>query len=84
MKTITLRNLPKEVAGAVSRKARKEGISLAKAVIRLLEEAAGIRRKTEVLHHDLDSLAGSWTPAQAATFEKALREQRKVDPELWK
>jgi len=54
-------------------------------VIRLLQESAGIRqKKQEVLHHDLDSLAGSWTREQAAAFEKTLREQRKIDPQLWK
>ncbi|MBI4603082.1 MAG: hypothetical protein HY721_14080 [Planctomycetes bacterium] len=87
MKTITLRNLPREIVRAVEQKARRERISLTKAVVRLLEEAAGLRKERkpeEVLHHDLDWLAGSWTKEEAQAFEGALQEQRKIDPELWK
>ena len=34
--------------------------------------------------HDLDHLAGTWSRKEAAAFESALREQRKIDPELWR
>ncbi len=85
MKVVTLRKLPPEVSKVVQRRARERGTSINKAVISLLEEAAGIRRKGQgpALYHDLDALAGSWTKEEAATFEEVLREQRRVDPELW-
>ena len=35
------------------------------------------------LHHDLDHLAVTWTDEEAAAFDAALAEQRRVDPELW-
>lgn len=35
------------------------------------------------LHHDLDHLAGTWSDEEAAEFDAALAEQRKIDPELW-
>ena len=41
MKAITLRNLPPDVAKAVKQKARREGRSLNRAIIRLLEETTG-------------------------------------------
>jgi hypothetical protein len=84
VKIVTLRKLPPEVSKVVQRRARERGTSINKAVISLLEEAAGIRRRGgSALYHDLDALAGSWTKEEAATFEEVLRKQRRVDPELW-
>ncbi len=85
MKVVTLRKLPPEVSKIVQRRARERGTTINKAVISLLEEAAGIRRKGQgsTLYHDLDTLAGSWTKEEAARFEAVLRKQRRVDPELW-
>ena len=86
MKAITLRNVPQPVQRLIERKAAKEGLSLNKAVIRLLEDATegGVRRQSSRRFHDLDHLAGTWTDAEADAFNTALAEQRKVDPELWK
>src|SRR5258708_16887416 len=36
------------------------------------------------LHDDLDHLAGTWSDKEAAAFEAALVEQRRIDPELLK
>jgi hypothetical protein len=36
------------------------------------------------LHTDLDDLAGSWSRDEADAFDRALAEQRAIDPELWK
>jgi plasmid stability protein len=86
MKAVTVRNLPPELVRIIRRKASEKGISVNKAVINLLEERAGIRakkRKQAVLYHDLDHLAGSWSREEAATFERALAEQRRIDPEAW-
>jgi hypothetical protein len=85
VKIVTLRKLPPEVSRVVQRRARERGTSINKAVISLLEEAAGIRRKGlgSTLYHDLDTLAGSWTKEEAARFEEVLRKQRRIDPELW-
>lgn len=86
MKLVTLRNLPPEVARIIRRKADEKRTSINKAVISLLEESVGIRRKkkSKSLHHDLDALAGSWTKEEASMFEKALAQQRAIDPDLWK
>lgn len=82
---ITLRNLPAKVARAVREKARKERLSLNKAVIRLLEEATGVTTKgTRAVHHDLDRFFGTWTREEADVFDQSLREQRQIEPEMWK
>lgn len=85
MKPITLRNLPPEIARAVRKRTDKEKTSLNKTVIGLLEESLGGKPKqAPAIHHELDALAGVWTKRDAATFERALADQRRIDPELWK
>lgn len=84
MNAITLRNIPREIQEAIQRRAREEGLSFNKTVLRMLEEALGLRRgKSGGLHHDLDHLAGTWSQAEAAEFDATLAEQRRIDPELW-
>jgi hypothetical protein len=85
MTAITLRNIPPKLHDVIQRRADTDGLSLNKTVIRMLEEAAGQRTvTTRELHDDLDHLAGTWSDEDAAAFESALVEQRRVDPELWK
>ena len=70
MGAITVRNLPPELARVIQQKAKKEKISLNHAVMDLLETATGLgkRLKKEVLHHDLDELAGSWSEQEYEEF----------------
>lgn len=87
MKAITLRNLPAELAKTIRQKAEKQGTSINKAVIHLLEEGTGARekkKKKKRLHDDLNALAGSWTKEEAAEFDRALVAQRAIDPDLWR
>ncbi len=83
MNAITVRNLPPAVVKAVKEKARKEKLSLNRAIVALLEEATGAQPRT-VLHHELDHLAGRWSDEEYRGFMEALREQRQIDPEMWK
>jgi hypothetical protein len=84
MKAITLRKIPPELAKAIHRKAAGDKTSATRAVVHVLEESLGLAKKKQVVHHDLDSLAGAWTKEEASVFEKGLRTQRRIDPELWK
>ncbi len=86
MSAITVRNLPPKVARAIREKAKKERLSMNKAVIKLLEEATGATQETgrRVVHHDLDRFFATWTKEEADAFDRALREQRQIEPEMWK
>lgn len=84
MNPITLRGLPPAVAGAIRRRARERKMSLNKAVISLLEEGLGLKERAATLYDDLDHLGGSWAREEAEAFEAALREQRGVDPDVWR
>jgi regulator of PEP synthase PpsR (kinase-PPPase family) len=85
MKVITLRNLSPALSRAIRRKADETRSSVSRTVISLLEETVGIaRRQKRSVHHDLDDLSGAWTKDEVAAFDKALKTQRTIDPELWK
>ena len=85
MNAITVRNLPPAVAKAVKEKARKEKLSLNKAILKLLEQATGAGKgEKRIVHHDLDHLAGAWSEAEYRQFMEALGEQRQTDPKMWK
>jgi plasmid stability protein len=83
MTAITLRNIPPKLQEAIRKRAGKEGLSLNRTVLRMLEEAFGERTARVELHHDLDHLAGTWSDQEAKDFEAALAEQRRIDLELW-
>jgi len=54
-------------------------------VLRLLEEGAGVRKeRRKAVHHDLDALFGAWNREEARSFDRALKEQREIDLDLWK
>lgn len=79
-----MRQLRPELARAIERKAHEIGTSLSGAVIALLEQATGLTKKRKEVHHELDRFIGTWSAEEARAFDKSLREQRKIDPELWK
>ena len=81
-RAITIRKLPPEVERAILERARRERISINRAVVGMLEERVGVR-ETKKRYEDLDELAGAWTREEAEKFDRALREQRRPDPELW-
>ena len=77
--TISLRNLPKEVEKAILETSRREGISLNKATIRLLE--AQLHKPAK--NSDFEEFSGTWSSADADAFDAALAEMRQMDPADW-
>jgi hypothetical protein len=86
MKTLSLRQIPKEVASIVEETAQKRHLSLNRAVISLLEEMTGHGRVRERKreYHDLDHLAGRWSQKELRTFDENLSKQRVIEKELWR
>ena len=77
--TISLRNLPPEVEKVILETSRREGISLNKATLRLLE--ASLRKPSR--NADFEEFHGTWSPVEADEFDAALRAMRQVDPADW-
>jgi len=76
----TIRNVPPRLDRALRQKAEERGISLNTLVVRVLEAEVGLSppRRT---YDDLDDLFGTWVHDKAV--DRALVEQRKVDPKDW-
>ena len=77
--TISLRNLPAEVEKAIVETSHREGISLNKATLRLLE--ASLRKPAK--NSDFEEFYGTWSSTESDTFDGALAEMRQVDPADW-
>lgn len=53
--------------------------------IELLREATGQSPPSPARNlDDLDDLAGTWSDEEAEEIDEAIREQRRIDPELWR
>jgi hypothetical protein len=77
--TISLRNLPKDVEKAILETSHREGLSLNKATLRLLE--AQLHKPAR--NSDFEEFCGTWSSAEAEAFDAALVEMRQVDPGEW-
>jgi hypothetical protein len=85
MKPITLRGIAPELERILRKRSAQSGESLNRVVIELLEEAAALdRKRRRPRHHDLDSLSGVWSQADADEFDRELADQRRIDAGLWK
>ena len=77
--TISLRNLPEEIEKAILETSRREGISLNKATLRLLET----QLRKPAPNSDFEEFFGTWSSAEADAFDAALGGMRQVDPADW-
>jgi plasmid stability protein len=80
MKTLTIRNLPQEVAKALEQEKRHRGRSLNQTVIDLLAQGLGVGAPRS---NGLARLAGSWSAEELAAFDAAVAPFEQIDDELW-
>jgi plasmid stability protein len=79
MPQLTIRGVSDELAQRLRVLARERGESVNAIVLALLREAMGLdARRTRLARY------ATWTPDDLDEFERALHEQRQVDPDLWK
>ena len=78
---LTIRRVPERVKKLLKELARREDKSLNQVSLEILERGLGLTGE-EIVYHDLDDLAGTWV--DDPEFDKAIEEQHRVDPELWK
>ncbi len=83
MKHLTVRGLPPEIARALALETRRRGQSLTQTVKDLLRQALGLSGAGKY-DNGLGSLAGGWSDADLAAFEKATAPFEQIDEELWR
>jgi hypothetical protein len=84
---LTIRGFDPELARRIRDLARREGISLNQAALRLLRRGAGLAdatRAANVIGDALDDLIGTWSDEQAAELTAAAQVFQQVDEELWR
>ncbi len=81
MRTLTIRNVPPQVAEALDREKRQRGESLNQTVLDLLSEGLGVGTTRS---NGLARLAGRWSEAELQEFERAVAPFEEIDDELWR
>lgn len=79
MANVLVRGLDAATLSKLRATARRRGISVNRLILETLQrEQGGVET-----FDDLDSLAGTWSKAQADAFEAAVKPFSEIDPELW-
>jgi hypothetical protein len=86
LEQLTLRGIDRRAQRVIRALARREGISLNKAAVRLLEKGAGLvpQETTDRIGNSLDHLFGTWSEGEAATLLESIMSCGQIDEELWK
>ena len=87
MNQITVRGIDDELSACLHRLAKREGLSLNQAALRLLRRGAGLAEgpgRAETVGVSFDQLIGSWTQADADEMEAALEEFETIDETAWR
>jgi hypothetical protein len=81
---LTVRRIPLALASALSRERKRRKASLNSTVIGLLSHALGVDATEVPRSNGLARLARTWTPRDAAAFDKATAATRQIDEDLWR
>jgi len=87
MNQLTIRGFDEELDKRIRELARKEGISLNRAALRLMRRGAGLgksARGQDVVGSTLDDLIGTWSDDQAREFMDAVDIFEQIDESMWK
>lgn len=77
----TIRQIPKDIDGALRKRAVKEKKSLNSAVLDALRAGSGAGM-ADIRYHDLDACVGSWVTDHE--FDRAMEAFEAIDKDLWK
>lgn len=87
MQQLTVRGFDDELSARLRGLARREGISLNQAALRLLRKGAGLTgggRGPDTVGSSLDDFFGSWTAEEADAVEAAIADFEVIDEEMWR
>ena len=79
---MTLRHIPDAVGSGLRVRAKKEGRSLNRAAIELLEQALGLRAGSN-RKRDLSRFAGQWSREESQSFKRHTKIFEQIDAEVW-
>jgi len=83
MKTMTIRNIPDEVAAILKSMADGADSSMNTTIVRLLSDGTLPRRKKRATN-DFSKYCGGWSQAEFDEFEASVADCERIDTEAWK
>jgi hypothetical protein len=83
VKTLTIRNVDRQLAGALARETKRRGTSLNQTVLDLLRRAVGVD-PSGPRTNGLEKLAGTWSQQEFEEFDAHTEMFERIDPELWR
>ncbi len=84
MKSITIRGLEGKLGELIKKKAQAEGISLNKAINRLLKQALGLNdKKQKNNYEEFSDLSGVWSEEDEEEYLRAVSDLEKIDSGDW-
>jgi hypothetical protein len=82
MNTLPL-EIDEQTATLLTTQASRWGMTATELALQLIHRGLGLSSQKLQIHHDLDSLAGTWTAAQEREFLEAVAPFSKIDKEIW-
>ena len=86
MVQLTVRGIDESLHAWLKLEAKRHKQSVNRYVLTLLQEASGANKtekRSEVTHHELDHLAGSWSETELKEFLQRVVQARAIDEDLW-
>ena len=87
MNQLTIRGFDDDLKERIQRLAKREGISLNRAAVKLLRKGAGMsdgREGGNKVGSSLDHLFGRWSKEEADEFDAIIEEEfEKIDEPMW-
>ena len=85
MANLSVRGLEDEAAAKLKEAAAQHGLSVNAYTLKLLRSGLGMPSEADqMVHHELDALAGTWSEDEARTFEAHLEAFEQIDEDLWR
>lgn len=87
MNQLTIRGFDKRLDRRIRELARREGLSLNQAVLKLLRRGAGIEDgapDSRTVGSSLDDLIGTWSDEEAREFNAAVADFEAIDEGMWR
>ena len=84
MATMTIKGLDELTIKVLRETARREGMSINAILLKILKEQLGFKKKSRLIHTDLDHLAGTWSKKDYMEFKRIVDDFEKIDEKMWK
>ncbi len=83
---IHVRGVEEKLMQKLKMTAFTQNVSINSLILDVLAQSMGFNtsRKKQEIHHELDTLSGTWTKQDAKQFLKNTEHFEKIDEDLWK